>query len=212
MHDGTQKMLESMADTVDLRDPYTGGHSRQVTELVEGILAQLNKEGPEVRLIITSARLHDIGKISVPDAVLHKPGKLTDEEWAIMAAHPEVGADFLARHPGSRRGVDIVRHHHEAWDGSGYPHKLRATQIPFGARVIAVADSFDAMTSDRPYRPGMSVSTAVAILRAGRGLQWDPKIVDAFVRSIADRLKSDAGPRLRIVRPEDETGSVAITA
>jgi HD-GYP domain-containing protein (c-di-GMP phosphodiesterase class II) len=103
MHEGTQRMLESMADTVDLRDPYTGGHSRRVTGLAEGILQELNREGPEVRLIVTSARLHDIGKISVPDAVLHKPGKLTDEEWAVMAAHPEVGADFLARHPGFRR-------------------------------------------------------------------------------------------------------------
>lgn len=115
-------------------------------------------------------------------------------------------------HPGFRRGVDIVRHHHESWDGSGYPHRLKATEIPFGARVIAVADSFDAMTSDRPYRSGMSVSKAVSILREGRGIQWDAHVVDAFVRSIADRLEGDARPRLRILRAEDETESAAVSA
>ena len=165
MHDGTQQMLESMADTVDLRDTYTGGHSRRVTDFVKGILEQLQYQGPEVRLIVTAARLHDIGKIAVPDDVLNKPGKLTDEEWEVMASHPEVGANFLARHPGFRRGVAIVRHHHEAWDGSGYPHKLKGAQIPMGARVIAVADSYDAMTSDRPYRAGMNPAKAISILR-----------------------------------------------
>jgi hypothetical protein len=212
MQDGTQMMLENMADTVDLRDTYTGGHSRRVTGLVEAILAELSLSGPDVRLIVTSARLHDIGKISVPDAVLHKPGKLDADEWSNMAAHPEVGADLLARHPGFRRGVEIVRHHHEAWDGSGYPHKLKGTEIPFGARVIAVADSFDAMTSDRPYRSGMSCSTAIRILREGRGAQWDPQIVDAFVHSISARLESETGPQLRIVRPEEEGKGNILTA
>ncbi len=208
MHEATHEMLQRMADTVDLRDSYTGGHSRRVTEYVEGILAKLEKEGPEVRLIVTAARLHDIGKIAVSDAVLNKPGKLTEAEWSEMAAHPEVGADFLRGHPGFSRGVDIVRHHHEAWDGSGYPHRLKATQIPFGARVIAVADSFDAMTSDRPYRKGMNVAKAVSILREGRGAQWDPQIVDAFVQSISERLEREENPRLRLVHAAED---VAVT-
>jgi putative two-component system response regulator len=190
-----------MADTVDLRDPYTGGHSRRVTEFVESILKEMGKQGPEVELITTAARLHDIGKIAVPDTILNKPGKLTDEEWAIMASHPEVGADFLGKHPGFKRGVEIVRHHHEAWDGTGYPHKLKATEIPLGARIIAVADSYDAMTSDRPYRKGMNTDEAVRILREGRGTQWDAQIVDAFVRSIASELQPQA-PVLRLVRSD----------
>jgi HD-GYP domain-containing protein (c-di-GMP phosphodiesterase class II) len=202
LRQGTRDILERLADTVDLRDPYTGGHSRRVTELVEGILNQLQKSGPEVSLIVTAARLHDIGKISVPDSVLNKPGKLTEEEWAIMASHPEVGADFLGRHPGFKRGLDIVRHHHESWDGTGYPHKLKEREIPFGARVIAVADSFDAMTSDRPYRAGMTDEEAIATLRKGRAMQWDPEIVDAFVKSIEGRLEKPKTTALHLVHSD----------
>ncbi len=203
LHQGTRAMLEGMADTVDLRDPYTGGHSRRVTEFVTRILQAMEKTGPEVELIVTAARLHDIGKIAVPDAVLNKPGKLTEEEWQIMASHAEVGADFLGKHPGFRRGIDIVRHHHEAWDGSGYPHRLRGTDIPLGSRIIAVADSYDAMTSDRPYRAGMSRAKAVSILREGRGVQWDAQIVDAFVRSLEAQVASE--PALRLVHSDGKT-------
>ena len=161
----TQLLLERMADTVDLRDPYTGGHSRRVTDYTKGILRELGVQGPDVSLIVVAARVHDIGKIGIPDHILLKDGALTDEERAIMAQHPEHGADLLAHYPDFRRGVEIVRHHHESWDGSGYPHRLRERDIPFGARVIAVADSYDAMTSDRPYRAGMSPDKAAAILR-----------------------------------------------
>jgi hypothetical protein len=146
MREGTREMLESMADTVDLRDPYTGGHSRRVADLCQRILRELPRSGPEVDLIVLAARVHDIGKIGVPDYVLNKAGALTPEESVLMKAHPERGADLLVRYPAFSRGVDIVRHHHERWDGEGYPHRLKETDIPFGARVIAVADSFDAMS------------------------------------------------------------------
>jgi HD-GYP domain-containing protein (c-di-GMP phosphodiesterase class II) len=184
MHDGTRQLLESMADAVDLRDPYTGGHSRRVTEYSAAILCALGLQGPEVELIVTAARVHDIGKIGTPDAILHKPGKLDPEERAIMEQHPVTGAQLLARYRDFARGVALVRHHHESWDGTGYPDGLKGTEIPFGARVIAVADSFDAMTSDRPYRAGMPVAKAAAILRAGRNQQWDGAIVDALLRTI----------------------------
>ena len=184
LHSSTLVMLESMADTVDLRDPYTGGHSRRVAALTKSILRELGLTGPEADLIVTAARVHDIGKIGIPDAVLNKAGKFTPEEEAIMQTHPDRGADLLTRYRDFARGVDIVRHHHESWDGTGYPHRLKETAIPFGARVIAVADSFDAMTSDRPYRKAMPVEKAAAILRAGQGQQWDPQIVDAFLRAI----------------------------
>jgi HD-GYP domain-containing protein (c-di-GMP phosphodiesterase class II) len=179
-----------MADAVDLRDPYTGGHSRRVAEYCAGILRKLELAGPEVDLIIAAARVHDIGKIGVPDEILNKPGRFTDEERAIMETHPDRGADLLARYPDFARGVDIVRHHHESWDGAGYPSKLAGYAIPFGARVIAVADSYDAMTSDRPYRRGMTPTRAVQILREGCGGQWDATIVEAFLRSIADQLEA----------------------
>ncbi len=184
MQAGTRHLLENMADAVDLRDPYTGGHSRRVTEYSAAILRELGLHGPEVDLIVTAARVHDIGKIGTPDAVLNKPGKLDPEERVIMEQHPVQGAELLKRYQDFARGVALVRHHHESWDGSGYPDRLTGAEIPFGARVIAVADSYDAMTSDRPYRTGMPIPKAAAILRAGRGQQWDTTIVDAFLRTL----------------------------
>jgi hypothetical protein len=206
MHDGTRQLLESLADTVDLRDPYTGGHSRRVTDLTAGMLRELQIEGATAATIVAAARVHDIGKIGVPDQVLHKPGVLTAEERAIMETHPEQGADLLRRYPDFAQGVEIVRHHHERWDGAGYPHRRKGTDIPFGARIVAVADSFDAMTSDRPYRRAMPVRKAVEILRAGRGTQWDPVIVDAFLRSIAGELERPAPLLLKVAEevPEPE--------
>ena len=182
MHDGTSKLLESMADAVDLRDPYTGGHSRRVTEYSLRILHEMGIIGPEVDLIRSAARVHDIGKIGIPDQILNKPGRLTDEEKRIMDSHPVRGAELLARYTDFARGMEIVRYHHERWDGQGYPDGLKGLDIPFGARVVAVADSFDAMTSDRPYRAGMPINKATQILREGRGQQWEPIIVDAFLR------------------------------
>jgi hypothetical protein len=199
MQTGTRQMLENMADTVDLRDPYTGGHSRRVAEHTARILRQMSVTGPEADLIEAAARIHDIGKIGIPDGILNKAGPLTPDELAIMQTHPERGADLLVRYPDFVRGVEIVRHHHESWDGTGYPHRLKGTAIPFGARVIAVADSFDAMTSDRPYRTAMPVEKAASILRRGRGQQWDAQVVDAFLHSITDQLPE--APVLHLVRP-----------
>jgi HD-GYP domain-containing protein (c-di-GMP phosphodiesterase class II) len=188
MHSSTRSLLESIADTVDLRDPYTGGHSRRVTELCQGILQALPLTGPEAGLILAAARVHDIGKIAIPDGILNKPGRLEPDERAIMESHSMRGAEFLARYPDFTRGVDIVRHHHENWNGTGYPDGLAGTDIPLGSRVIAVADSFDAMTTDRPYRKGMSIHQAVQILCEGRGKQWDATVVDAFLISIAPQM------------------------
>jgi len=184
MHDGTRQLLENMADAVDLRDAYTGGHSRRVTEYSAAILRALGLQGPEIDLIVTAARVHDIGKIGVPDTVLNKPGKLDPAERVIMEEHPVAGAALLTRYRDFARGVALVRHHHENWDGTGYPDGLKGAEIPFGARVIAVADSYDAMTSDRPYRAGMPIHKAASILRAGRGQQWDAAIVDALLRTL----------------------------
>jgi hypothetical protein len=186
MHENTRLLLESLADAVDLRDAYTGGHSRRVTEYAADILGHLEMKGPEVALILAAARVHDIGKIGIPDVILHKADRLTAEERAVMELHPVHGANLLRRYGDFARGVDIVLHHHEQMDGNGYPNHLRGAEIPFGARVIAVADSFDAMTSDRPYRKGMQVHKAAEILRAGRGTQWDPHIVDAFLGALGE--------------------------
>jgi diguanylate cyclase (GGDEF)-like protein len=207
IQDSTHLLLESLADAVDMRDTYTGGHSRRVTAYCKQILREMKLAGPDRDLILSAARVHDIGKIALPDAILNKSGPLTAEERALMQTHPERGANVLRRHKDFIRGVAIVLHHHEAWDGSGYPHKLKGTEIPFGARVLAVADSFDAMISDRPYRRGMPVARACDILRQGRAQQWDKQVVEAFLRSIADQIESPQRPLLQVVGALDADAS-----
>jgi len=199
VQDQTRSLLENLADTVDLRDPYTGGHSRRVTAYTAQALAALDVRGPEAALIVAAARVHDLGKIATPDAVLCKPGPLDDAEHAAMRAHAARGAAFLDRYPDFRRGAAIVRHHHERLDGLGYPDGLRGDAIPFGARVIAVADSFDAMTSDRPYRAGMPPAVAAQRLAAGRGTQWDPAVVDAFLAHVVPRPPPTPPPSSPVV-------------
>lgn len=187
-HYETVQILQDMADTVDLRDVYTGGHSKRVADLVRQTLVQLNVAGPEVTLIETSARLHDIGKIGIPDAILMKPSKLSSEEMAVMQTHSQKGAELISKYKDFSRGTFIIMHHHERWDGGGYPAGLKGYEIPFGARVIAVADSFDAMTSDRPYRKALSPHQAIQTLLEGRGTQWEPAVVNAFVDMVVKQL------------------------
>jgi HD-GYP domain-containing protein (c-di-GMP phosphodiesterase class II) len=189
---GTVLILNDMADTVDLRDPYTGGHSNNVADLVHQTLVQLKILGPEATLIEIAARLHDIGKIGIPDRILLKPGRLSAEEMAVMQTHSKKGAGLISKYKDFSRGAEMIMHHHERWDGSGYPAGLKGHEIPFGARVIAVADSFEAMTSDRPYRKALSTHQAIQILLEGRGKQWDPQIVNAFVDQVIGQMEQKA--------------------
>jgi len=172
---------------VQLQDPETGSHARRVTRLVIGTLAVMGSRSPEWKPIVWAASLHDIGKLGIPQSILCKPGLLTREERRLIEQHATLGAELLSRFSALDQVVEIVRHHHECWDGTGYPHRLAGAQIPFGARVIAVADSFDAMTSDRPYRPAMTAERALAILEVGRWQQWDGAVVDAFVRALQEQ-------------------------
>jgi HD-GYP domain-containing protein (c-di-GMP phosphodiesterase class II) len=196
MREGTRRLLENMADAIDLRDPCTGGHSRRVAELTARILSELKVFGPGADQIVSAARVHDIGKIGIQDEILKKNGPLSAAEWAVMRAHPVRGAELLVRYADFSRGAEFVRHHHERWDGKGYPRGLSGLDIPFGARVISVVDALDAMTSDRPYRSAMTQEQAILVLRAGRGAQWDPSIVDAAIRVITSRER--AGERTRL--------------
>src|SRR6266550_7407992 len=165
--------LQALSNALDVRDSETEGHSRRVVEYMELIIAQMPVVPGHLATLRRGALLHDIGKIGVPDNVLRKPAALSESEWALMRRHPEHGARIIAR---------IVRHHHERWDGKGYPDGLAGEAIPLGARVFAVADSFDAMTSDRPYRRAMSVEDARREVLRCRGTQFDPHVVDAFMR------------------------------
>jgi hypothetical protein len=194
--DDTMQLLESMADAMDLRDPYLAGHSRRVAELVAGILHEFGMHGQEAHQIVTAARLHDLGKMEIPDQVLLKPGALSEDERTLLETYPNRGADLLCAYPDFSRGIEMIRHHHERWDGKGYPDGLKGTDIPFGARVIAVADSFDAMTNERPHRRSLSPEQAVGLIAEGRCRQWDPQIVDAFLRSIGVQLDVEQSPTL----------------
>ena len=170
----------SLASALDARDSYTAGHSHRVSEYSCAIAERLRLSTEEVREIRIGALLHDIGKIGIADSVLQKPGKLTKEEFSLIQLHPTIGRHILEGVNGFQPYLGIVELHHENWDGTGYPHGLSGENVPLGARIVHVADAFDAMTSNRPYRRGTSVSEAFSILNRFSGTQFDPTIVTAF--------------------------------
>jgi HD-GYP domain-containing protein (c-di-GMP phosphodiesterase class II) len=163
-------------------------HEQRVATLVAAFLEATGIQHPVSHPIILAARLHDIGKYDLPSDLLNKPGTLTSRERRIIESHPLRGARRLGSNPRNRGIVPLILYHHECWDGSGYPSGLRGEQIPFGARVIAIADSFDAMTVTRCYRAAMTPAQALANLLAGRGRQFDPDLVDAFVHTVGGRF------------------------
>jgi HD-GYP domain-containing protein (c-di-GMP phosphodiesterase class II) len=171
-----------MADILDARDSYTHGHSLRVGEYAEKLALAMGLSGDAAHLIFLAGRLHDIGKCAIKNEVLHKPGALTDEEYQHMCIHPEVGSSMLASFPLFSECARFVRGHHERWDGDGYPDKLKGEDIPLGARIIAVADTFDAMTTTRPYRKALPLAEAHRRLAAGAGSQWDPRAIAAFLK------------------------------
>ncbi|WP_206028683.1 HD-GYP domain-containing protein [Thalassoroseus pseudoceratinae] len=172
--------IRTLVNAVDARDPYTRGHSERVALTSRRLAEQLGLSTKECEEIYVAGLLHDIGKIGVPDRVLSKPGHLTDEEFELIKQHPTIGCQILRGLGEFAYVLPGVRYHHEAWDGSGYPDGLAGDAIPFIARIIAVADSYDAMTSNRPYRNGMPIEKAERILRENVGVQWDEKVVEAY--------------------------------
>lgn len=172
--------VKSLVRTLEARDAYTKGHSDRVAGVSVVLAEAIGYSAEQLKKLHLTGILHDIGKIGVPDAVLQKPGRLTEEEFEQIKQHPSIGFDILQPVKPLSYTLDGVLHHHENFDGTGYPHGLVSLAIPLDARIMAVADAFDAMTSDRPYRKGMPVEKAQAILKDGSGSQWDPDIVDVF--------------------------------
>src|ERR671931_621024 len=178
-----------MSDVLEADDAYTGGeHSHGVVALALAVGDALGLDGRERRNLEFGALLHDVGKIRVADEIINKPGKLTDEEWAVIKRHPIDGQEMLERVGGVLADVGvIVRHHHERWDGGGYPDGIAGTAIPLAARIICACDAYSAMTTNRSYRAAMPVAEAIAELRRCSGAQFDPRVVDALLATVARR-------------------------
>jgi putative nucleotidyltransferase with HDIG domain len=177
---------EALADTIEKRDPYTGGHTRRVMEYSLAIGRRMGFSKKDTEDLRLAAILHDIGKIGVRDDVLLKTDRLDDEDLKKMNMHSAYGAEILGHVKQLREVIPGVRNHHEKIDGTGYPDGLTGEHIPFPARIIAVADTFDAMTTDRPYRKGLSVETAIEELKKFSGIQFDSEVVDAFIKALTE--------------------------
>ncbi|MFN2420358.1 MAG: HD domain-containing phosphohydrolase [Gemmatimonadota bacterium] len=182
------RTLEGWSRALELRDRETEGHSRRVTDLTMKIARRMNIQGEELANIRRGALLHDIGKMGIPDAILSKPGPLTEEEWQVMRLHPLFAYDLLASIPYLANAIHIPYCHHERWDGTGYPRGLKAEEIPLAARIFAVADVWDAMRSDRPYSPAKPVDIVLATIENEAGKGFDPAVVQAFLDVIGVRL------------------------
>lgn len=180
-HLDARHIAEGLLRGLALRDVETEGHSRRVAEWTRMLGVELGIPHDAELDWELGGLLHDIGKIGVPDAILCKPGKLTEDEWGLMRRHPQYGFALLASIPLLARTTDIVLYHHERWDGGGYPHGLAGEKIPLGARAFAISDTYDAMTSARPYRKALDHAAAVAELRKQSGTQFDPRMVEAFL-------------------------------
>ena len=184
--------LEAMGDALDLRDEETEGHSKRVTAYTIALARAMHLSPNELKIIARGAFLHDLGKIAIPDSILLKPARLTPEETEIMRTHCDRGYAMVRKIPFLEEAADIVFCHQESFDGSGYPRGLVGEEIPLGARIFAIADTLDAITSDRPYRKGKSFSQAIDEIARCRGTQFDPEIVDAFLA-----MPSETWPMIR---------------
>ena len=182
----------ALAAAIDARDPSTAGHSERVAQMSVRLGQVLELERDAMRALTLGSLLHDVGKIGIPDAILRKPGPLSAAERAIMQRHTTTGRLILLPiRVLDPRVLEIVTHHHERWDGSGYPSGLRGPAIPLLARIVALADAFDAMVSHRPYRPALSPDRAVAEIRRQAGWQFDPELAELFVERVLRRADSE---------------------
>ncbi|NJN17874.1 MAG: response regulator [Oscillochloris sp.] len=183
----TESVIFMLALAVEAKDTYTEGHLRRLSSYSEQLAVAAGLNARLVKAIRFGGLLHDIGKISIDDAILGKRGPLTDDEYAQIRQHPEYGARIIAPMRFANEVGPIILHHHERWDGKGYPQGLQGEAIPIGARVVAIVDAFDAMMTDRPYRRSLGIDETLRRLRGGRGKEWDPQLLDLFVGLVVEQ-------------------------
>lgn len=202
-HDEHATVLGSLVAAVNDHDTYTGGHSYRTADYASGIARSLGYASPAVKVVMQAALVHDVGKIGIPDRILSKDYELTDDERDLLRLHPVLGANILARMPGTARLIPIVLHHHERWDGRGYPDGLSGTQISLESRIILVADAYDAMTTERPYGRVLDPDEALDEISRFAGTQFDPLMVDAAHDAHRSGYLVTTGTRtIRIMDPE----------
>jgi response regulator RpfG family c-di-GMP phosphodiesterase len=185
--DAYETTLEGWAHALEIRDRETLGHSKRVTELTTRMARRMGFTEDELVHIYRGALLHDIGKLGIPDDILHKPGPLDEHEMNIMRLHPQIAVDLIAPIEYLKPALNIPRYHHEKWDGTGYPHGLVGETIPLEARIYAIIDVFDALTHDRPYRQGMSEKEALEYIKSQAGTHFDPAVLEVFLKEIGDK-------------------------
>jgi ribonuclease P protein subunit RPR2 len=181
LHSSYMATVRALSNAVEARDAYTGKHAERVTAYGMEVSEAIGLQLPDGHALEFGFLLHDIGKVAIPDAILYKPGKLTDEEHELMAQHPLIGSEIVREIDFLGDATTVVRSHHERWDGTGYPDGLAGEEIPLAARVFAVADVLDALTTDRPYRPASTLAAAREMIVQGSGSQFDPRVVEAFI-------------------------------
>jgi putative two-component system response regulator len=206
--EAAQGVVAALANAVEAKDATTERHCQRLASLAYRLATAVGLDGQELKGVVYGALLHDVGKIGVGEVLLTKPGPLTDEDWVEMRRHPEIGEQICQPLSASRLFAPVVRHHHERWDGTGYPDRLRGHAIPRAARIVAIVDAFDVMTHDRPYRTARSVEWALGELRAHQGRQFDPALVPVF-RSL---VESESGDNVTEIPLEALVGFVAAEA
>jgi putative nucleotidyltransferase with HDIG domain len=200
---GLLDTIETLNAAVEARDPYTAGHSQRVRRVALAVGTALDFSQDRLDMLATAALFHDIGKIGMPDSILTKHDLLTRDEQALMREHVTRGAEIVAKFPPFQGAIPAIRHPHERWDGLGYPDRLVGDEIPLEAAIIGLAEAWDAMTTDRPYAHALSLSDAMAGVRAGREKQLSPLVVDAFWKVARDRPAD-------VLPPEEPTASIAV--